>query len=86
MGEDGHLLHRGWYASSAVISISTVGIGPVYVVYFLSTPIRYLTKYSRESPAKLYLGTTLTAITSCVVATSVLMAATVLVYSHRFHG
>jgi hypothetical protein len=76
----------GWYATSAVISAASIGTGLVYTVYFSSMPIRYLTKYSRASPVKLYLGIILTAISSCVVAASILMVATVTVYSHRFYG
>ncbi|MCC6054502.1 MAG: hypothetical protein LM589_04240 [Thermosphaera sp.] len=75
-----------WYATNAVFSLSLITVGLVYTVYYATIPIRYLTKYSKVSSVKFYSSLVLTALSSAILATVILIVATVLMYSYRFHG
>ena len=75
-----------WYATNVVFSLSAITIGLVYTVYYATIPIRYLTKYSKISSVKFYSSLVLTALSSGILATVILIVATVLIYSYRFHG
>ena len=82
------ILHytAGWYGSIALFSMSAVTIGLVQYIYYSTIPIRYLTKYSKATTTKFYTGFTLAAITGVIVFITVLLVATILLYSYRFYG
>lgn len=75
-----------WYAINVVFSLSAITVGLVYTVYYTTIPIRYLTKHSKISSVKFYTSLVLTALSSGILATVILIVATVLMYSYRFHG
>jgi hypothetical protein len=74
------------YAINVVFSLSAITVGLVYTVYYTTIPVRYLTKYSKISSVKFYTSLVLTALSSGILATVILIVATVLMYSYRFHG
>jgi len=76
----------GWYGGIALFSLTSVSIGLVYYVYYSTIPIRYLTKYSKATPLKFYVGLVLASMTVSLVAAIILIASTIALYSYRFYG
>jgi len=74
-----------WYSCIALYSLSTIAMGLVYYIYYSTIPIRYLTKYSKASPIRFYMGLTLASLTTSLIAAGILVASTIIIYSYKFH-
>jgi len=79
---EGLLAYTGsWYSTVVVIGLGSAAVGLSHEFVFSSISARYLAKYSRLTSSKLY-GSLLLGFTAiCVVVSSVLLAATYLLYS-----
>jgi hypothetical protein len=76
----------GWYGGVALYSLTAVSMGLVYYVYCSTIPIRYLTKYSKATPLKFYVGLVLASMTVSLIAAVILITSTIALYSYRFYG
>uniref|UniRef100_A0A7J3Z8T6 Uncharacterized protein n=1 Tax=Ignisphaera aggregans TaxID=334771 RepID=A0A7J3Z8T6_9CREN len=74
-----------WYSSTALYSLTTIAMGLVHYIYYSTIPIRYLTKYSKASSTRFYTGLTLASLTTSLIATGILVASTIILYSYKFH-
>jgi len=81
-----HSYTGGWYGVAALFTLAFVAVELVHVTCHSVISLRFLSKYSKASAPKFFAGLVLASLTAAIAATCLLVASTVVFYSHKFYN